>query len=485
MEYIPQNPYEISKKPEETGSEKASKKKKRTTKVPLPGYLKTEQEIKKAEQESANDNVLEKLFERTEKKHEDTEEPKEPATEYTDEYDKSELAELSGAEVDETEKPEYAETPEYDTAEEVITNEEDSISQEGEFSDEVPLIISRPEVRSKPEQSASDTEPVTAEAELQNAEFESVFVSPESPEIDEPQNYDEQEIYHQQVRQDQLDFDRYYQSRAAETPKTTEKKITEEELNERVHAATKHGVRRGVISGGLVGWWIGRRGKKEAIKAAKEADEEIEKQDEEIDRLRRNQAMTNERLAAMDQTNEYIKKAIEKQTTPAHESLAVSDSAPERQKPGLEAEKETKKEVLPEDKEVTEEAYLVQKGTKVEQSVWHSIEVDAKTGRKLENPERAYGKEFDNEQRQEKLRSQHSDPGLAFQFGHTVVQSTDSDELSESGKSRNKKSSKRTGKVSKQLIYAKNQIQIQAKNPIIWIAATVIFAMLFVFGILR
>ncbi len=43
---------------------------------------------------------------------------------------------------------------------------------------------------------------------------------------------------------------------------------------------------------------------------------------------------------------------------------------------------------------------------RVETSAWHRIEVDKKTGRPVEDPTIAYGKEFTNEQHQEQLRQQ-------------------------------------------------------------------------------
>lgn len=43
---------------------------------------------------------------------------------------------------------------------------------------------------------------------------------------------------------------------------------------------------------------------------------------------------------------------------------------------------------------------------RVETSAWHRIEVDKKTGKAIENPELAYGEEFQNEQHQEQLRKQ-------------------------------------------------------------------------------
>lgn len=57
---------------------------------------------------------------------------------------------------------------------------------------------------------------------------------------------------------------------------------------------------------------------------------------------------------------------------------------------------------------------------RVEQSAWHTIEVDKKTGKAAENPMLAYGQEFEHEQHQEKL----SDPVLNVSAKRAAAQNS-------------------------------------------------------------
>lgn len=59
-----------------------------------------------------------------------------------------------------------------------------------------------------------------------------------------------------------------------------------------------------------------------------------------------------------------------------------------------------------------DEPLQVSPDTRVESSAWHRIEVDKKTGKAIEDPEVAYGEEFQNEQHQEQLRQQIAEASM-------------------------------------------------------------------------
>jgi len=66
----------------------------------------------------------------------------------------------------------------------------------------------------------------------------------------------------------------------------------------------------------------------------------------------------------------------------------------------------------------------------VEQSSWHSIEVDNKTGRAVEEPSFSYGEAFQNEQKTE-ANAFHTDDGIASASGQLAVSSPIFDNLNE------------------------------------------------------
>jgi len=86
------------------------------------------------------------------------------------------------------------------------------------------------------------------------------------------------------------------------------------------------------------------------------------------------------------------------------ETVAAAAATAESKPPAKTSEKPAP--VPKQQPENIDEPIQVSPDRRVETSAWHRIEVDKKTGQAVENPELAYGEEFQNEQHQEQLRKQ-------------------------------------------------------------------------------
>lgn len=282
----------------------------------------------------------------------------------------------------------------------------------------------------------------------------------------------------------------------------------ERELNDAAYYAEKHGLRRGLLAGGLVGWMFGKRGKK---KQAKEFTNQLKSKEKDIKNLKDEQFYTNERVKALQRTHEqqlavasverpkgstdpensskqalkpaeavnqkqksaerppvlkelpntpltekakkiadfvpiasviekagqsknFVKTVAEKtpQKTPqAAETVRLQGTYEEQsshtttteayQAAALSYRNEQlaklNKVLPPEDRAITEQTYHEPEGSKVEASAWHRIEIDKKTGKAVENPDVAYGEEFQHEQ-QEVLRENKKRRGGSAQSIH-------------------------------------------------------------------
>lgn len=477
MEEYPFKPFESPEQSEPTGEDAAyKKKKKKTTRFPLP--IVTSEPTVDAQApitEQKPESVLEELFAREAEPEESSVATEEslvnPETE-------SELALESAAASD------YEPMPDI----------------ESEFSSEAPIIITKAEVPTTPESKLEtvmtvveepktielEPQPVSAEPgqssgltrEALETEAASLFQPPETlrPDIEaEPMPEYALDPMPEAERQVMFDPSAAVIERSTLSPSGR----PSIEQADAVYRAERRGVRRGVVSGALFGWWLGRRGKRQAQHSAEVA---LKSRDKEIKKLTTEHELAAERLTAMERTESTLLKLTEKPQSGIIES-ASSISQPEVMKQKIEA-----KSVAPpppEEVAISEATYAVGDDKRVETSAWHRYEVDKKTGKLIEQPEVAYGQEFLKETRQEKLQREVAEPQIAAQAGQTVLHANDQTVAKPAVQATTNTSvSPQSLSQSPRASFAKNQIVRGTKSPLTWIVAFAIVVVLFIAGAL-
>lgn len=222
--------------------------------------------------------------------------------------------------------------------------------------------------------------------------------------------------------------------------------------NQELYYVERNGVRRGVISGLLLGGMIEHfrhRRREKKLKANLEKAEKTVKRVEENQTFmqqeqQRNERESERRKTALERQIERLKSTAVEKNEPVSKLEVRSGSrrpyavetaqnlplqevkrepsvsaAPEARTSQQRTERKVKQEeakLTPDIKkaqqaveEAIEEQLKVPEGHHIETSAWHSIEVDNKTGRAAENPLITYGEEFRHEQHQELLRQQAAD----------------------------------------------------------------------------
>ncbi|HSX16324.1 MAG TPA: hypothetical protein VLF40_06035 [Candidatus Saccharimonadales bacterium] len=161
--------------------------------------------------------------------------------------------------------------------------------------------------------------------------------------------------------------------------------VTKEELDDAIYRATKSGLGRGLATGLLVGGAYEHfKHKRREKKAAKNQREQTKK----AERLQQDQNFT-----IQEQARQYAEATTRLGGTERRLSQAEQRLAAQRaEKPPLQPMEQQPPTVPPEHRVV--------------QSAWHSIEVDAKTGKPVENPAFVYGQEYYRERAAE--AAQHS-----------------------------------------------------------------------------
>jgi len=163
--------------------------------------------------------------------------------------------------------------------------------------------------------------------------------------------------------------------------------VTKQELNDAIYHATKVGQNRGVATGLLVGAGYEHfKHKKREKKAEKE-----------------HQAQTKQ-FKKTERANEIYAEEHERRENELRRRLQTvenrSNDAPTQfQKQELQAQPEKRPVTIPE--QIQNEQLQVPPEHRLETSAWHSIEVDAKTGRPVENQTFVYGEEYNRERAQE------------------------------------------------------------------------------------
>lgn len=282
-----------------------------------------------------------------------------------------------------------------------------------------------------------------------------------------------------------------------------------------VKAAEKRGLRRGVTSGVVAAWLLGRRNKRamerEATRALRERDEKIDRltaesaeQRADVERHENILAKTRQELRDLMRRawdNQVLKTERREEAKPAR-TRAETETVPSVEKAEKKADKpkETRAAKLseakpapqpkPEDQPITEEMYRVPEGRRVETSAWHRIEVDEKTGHAVENPSVSYGEAYKKEKRQEKLASDAAKAQTAAQVGMTLLyggtQPTPTPLAPQSAKpTAERRPAVTFAGVRRETAAAVRQVARNTTSPLTWTAALVIVVLLFVSGILR
>jgi|GEM_PF-3734514 len=314
----------------------------------------------------------------------------------------------------------------------------------------------------------------------------------------------------------------WYTAPGAVTP--GEKELSDAELHGR-----REGTRRGVVTGLLFGWLLGRRGKN---KAAREHAEELKSKNKEITELQKDQNTSDRELHTVINNQETIKEALTKQTEKVKDleraqaeskkdlgekavksvetasasrqsekersnRLGANTEAFENRPKSIEQLRQAKLELAPEERVEKEEDYQTAEGRRVETSAWHRIEIDEKTGRAVEDPTVAYGREFLHEQHQE---VKHDDD-FGMGGGSATSAASSLGELATSSSAQQPggfspasnqaempdaklKDTKKNDPHHAQLTAGAELLHF-ASMPIIWVAAVLIVVVLFAFGLLH
>jgi hypothetical protein len=275
---------------------------------------------------------------------------------------------------------------------------------------------------------------------------------------------------------------------AAEYSNPASNVASKEEVSDAYYRGEKRGVRRGVLVGGLFGWWLGRRGKKAVEHEAKAA---IAAKDSEIKALKNQQTVINERLASIEKTKVHMASIEQKATIKSTKTEQITLS-PER--PGLqEAPKVQAKERLKKNQEkdtaVTAEAEdnnerKVKQENRIETSSWHSFEVDKHTGKLATEQSVRYGEAFRQERAQELKKYHPKEPKIVGSVGSTSlagVASTVSLQPTTNTPPHTVKSSVFSTFKDKKFI--REQVVKRTSDPLTWVIAAVITVLLIVIGI--
>jgi hypothetical protein len=485
-----------SGKPDKPGDQEApKKKKKKTTRIPLPVTKSEAKDSAEVKSEERSKSALDELFVSNKKQAEKLEISDDTADEIEIAQDKSEIAEEIQSNLTETKEPEAEEHP-----------------LEGEFVDEATIITrykslptdnvpaeannaseAKESLPEAPDVSGEVIEPlltpeIATTSESQPDLQESIpDAEPEPPRV-APPFYMPPELERQaMIDPNVLDNERI----AAELPVNTEETYTSQDLNRAAYRAEKRGKSSGVLAGGIFGYWIGRRELKRELASSKQ---EIGKQQAEINSLVGEQSVNQEKLKSLSHNHEELKnlalklrkpklRAKESQPIPSYEMPTVATAAEAILTSNAVEKAPDKAELLPESNEAETLAAL--EGRRIETSAWHRIEVDAKTGRAVDNPELEYGEEFKKEQKQERLAREASEPQVAVHLGQTSVQNSNDEDIAPKPEPDTslppEQAALKTVLTDKKFIV--QQIKKQTTSPTIWVIAVIVVVFLLLLGV--
>lgn len=246
--------------------------------------------------------------------------------------------------------------------------------------------------------------------------------------------------------------------------------FTHEDLEEAENRGRRYGTRRGLGAGLLFGWMFGRHGKK---KADREHTKEMKEAHKEIKELKTEQELATERLKAVQGTQEQLRGRL---TQAEAEKARVAANNTHDIKVVGKAEQETTEKA-----EELEDA----KEKLVENSAWHRIELDPKTGRALEKPELEYGEEFARERSHEIFNEGKPDDsgGAAANIGGLATTFSMGEKASR--QSSISAGAKTQAEDHEKQLKAGALLLRYASKPLIWAVAVILVVVLFAFGLLR
>ncbi len=382
---------------------------------------------------------------------------------------------------------------------EVATEYEPLPDIESEFSSEAPIIITRAEAPTIPETELEMETTVVEEPKVIEAEPQPVAAEPEQPATWSSENSetDAAPPFHApEALRPELEAEPMPEYTLDPVPEAERQTMFDPsaaviersassasgrptiEQADAVYRAERHGVRRGVVSGALFGWWLGRRGKRQAQHSAEVA---LKSRDKEIKKLTTEHELAAERLTAMERTESTLINLGEKPQATVIESVPAP-SQPEAIKQKVEAKPVASPP--PEEVAISEATYAVGTDKRVETSAWHRYEVDKKTGKLIEQPEVAYGQEFLKETKQEKLQRDAAEPQVAVQVGQTVLHANKQGTAEPAVQSPTNTAAPTPSSQPSRASFAKSQIVRSTKSPLTWIVAFAIVVVLFIAGAL-
>lgn len=494
MERYNHSPLDDEEKLDKTrGSETSKKKKKKPTKAPLP--------VKKPQ-------LFEKQADKEKEQPRKEKKPKQPLAE----EDKTKLEEtkadaeapVEALELPEVEEPEVEYQGELviDHAEEEIQAEAEPVAEALELPEPEELVIEHAEAEARQENAPNTpTVPEVPPPFIFNLP---PSVAAEREEIADPQ-LDSTDAW-----QDRLPTNPTFAGeamvdpslrRAAVSTEQAEPVITPEQAHNQSYRAEKRGLGRGVVSGGLMGWWLGLRSKRAM---EREMNDQLEGHERAIEGLKtelvKQQDLTEQRLGAAKRTQEQLRRLTERNWE--QKLRTKTDAKPEafkspvEQNPGYEPAKQPEKitpviEKRPE-KHVEEkpeqiDAYLPPEGRHFEASAWHKIEVDDKTGRAVEAPSIEYGKAFVQEQQQERLAHSAAKAQTAAQVGVTLLSSDNNTASPISAPAPilppKPKQSNKIVAALKDTEFIRSELMRNSTSPGIWLSALLIVVLLILLGV--
>jgi len=164
-------------------------------------------------------------------------------------------------------------------------------------------------------------------------------------------------------------------------PAAAERPATKAEVEDALHRSAKIHTQRGALSGLLVGTWFANRGLR---RRQKQERAELNRQGKQLEQV-------TKELHAVHRAQESQRTNTERRFSTV-EKRFENPSRP--QKTAARAEK-------PEPTKEPAEQLEIPKDHHLETSAWHTIEVDSKTGKPVENPTFAYGHEYYQERAHE------------------------------------------------------------------------------------
>lgn len=272
--------------------------------------------------------------------------------------------------------------------------------------------------------------------------------------------------------------------------------IPAEEARRRAYRAEKRGLSKGVASGALAGWWLGRRGVRNRMERQQQTlQREHAQAVEQLQAVQTRQAQSAQRReSVLRQTIDRLRHMVDRGTTPAENKQEGKPlyeqpvNAPTEQKnvlPIQEVQKAVHEQPKPpvEELPIQEEMLQAPEGRRYESSAWHRIEVDEKTGRLVEQPTVEYGEAFKHEQQVERLAYESAQNQTAPAVAATGTQTENTPILPPPPVQSTPEPIVPT-QPDEDLEFVRQQLVQQTKNPYVWGIAVLILLFLLATGIL-